>query len=245
MSDKTDLDTDGGDKTPTPQKPEAEHYQDHRKRLRARFLNDFGATMQDYELLELLLCAAIPRRDVKPLAKQLLKEYKSIGGVLAASPEQLQKHALLGEGAAVLIKLVREFSLRQLKLGIEKTTILSSWQAVLDYCRAAMAFEKIEQLRILFLNSRNQLIADEVPQRGTVNHTPIYPREVARRALELGATAVILVHNHPSGDATPSGDDIEMTRKVRDTLKSLDIALHDHIIIAGKEVVSMKSIGLL
>ena len=225
-------------------KPEA-HYQDHRKRLRQRFLKDFGANMADYELLELLLCSAIPRRDVKPLAKELLKAYGSIGTILAAPIEQLQSYPLLGEQAAVLIRLVRELSLRQLKHEAQSATILSSWQAVLDYCYMAMANEPVEQLRLLFLNNRNKLIADEVSHRGTVNHTPVYPREVAKRALELGATALIMVHNHPSGDATPSNEDIEMTRHIKQALKHLDIALHDHLIVAGKHHSSMKALGLL
>ncbi|MFK7866670.1 MAG: DNA repair protein RadC [Alphaproteobacteria bacterium] len=225
-------------------KPDA-HYQGHRARLRDRFMKDFGSHMADYEMLELLLCVAIPRRDVKPLAKELLKRFGSLGGVFAASPADLKEHKMIGDQAAFLVKLVQSLSLSMLKQGVEQSTILSSWQAVLDYCRTAMAYEKIEQLRILFLNNRNQLIADEVPQKGTVNHTPIYPREIAKRALELGATALILVHNHPSGDATPSGEDIEMTKRVKNTLAPLEIYLHDHIIIAGKDYVSMKTLGLI
>ena len=222
-----------------------QHYQNHRQRLRQRFMRDFGEHMDDYELLELLLCFAIPRRDVKPLAKELLQHYQSLGGLLAAEPSLLQNHKMMGEQAVSLIKLVRALALRQLKDNAKQATILSSWQSVLDYCRAAMAYDKVEQLRILFLNGKNQLIADETPQKGTVNHTPIYPREIAKRALELGATALILVHNHPSGDATPSGEDIETTRQVSKSLKALDIQLHDHIIIAGQDYCSMRTLGLI
>ena len=221
------------------------HYHDHRKRLRTRFLSDFGESMADYELLELLLCAAIPRRDVKPLAKTLLSRFGSLAGVLSANRAELQDIPQIGEGAVVLVKLTRAIALRQLRTRTEKAHILSSWQAVVDYCRAAMMHEKTEQLRILFLNNRNRLLADEVQQTGTVNHTPIYPREVAKRALELGATALILVHNHPSGDPTPSKDDIQTTRLIKEALSHLDITLHDHILIAGAETVSLKSQGLL
>ena len=221
------------------------HYHDHRKRLRTRFLSDFGESMADYELLELLLCAAIPRRDVKPLAKALLSRFGSLAGVLSANRAELQDIPQIGEGAVVLVKLTRAIALRQLRTRTEKAHILSSWQAVVDYCRAAMMHEKTEQLRILFLNNRNRLLADEVQQTGTINHTPIYPREVAKRALELGATALILVHNHPSGDPTPSKDDIETTRLIKEALSHLDITLHDHILIAGAETVSLKSQGLL
>ncbi len=221
------------------------HYHDHRKRLRTRFLSDFGESMADYELLELLLCAAIPRRDVKPLAKALLSRFGSLAGVLSANRAELQDIPQIGEGAVVLVKLTRAIALRQLRTRTEKAHILSSWQAVVDYCRAAMMHEKTEQLRILFLNNRNRLLADEVQQTGTINHTPIYPREVAKRALELGATALILVHNHPSGDPTPSKDDIQTTRLIKEALSHLDITLHDHILIAGAETVSLKSQGLL
>ena len=221
------------------------HYHDHRKRLRARFLSDFGQSMADYELLELLLCAAIPRRDVKPLAKTLLSRFGSLAGVLSANRAELEAIPQIGEGTVVLVKLTRAIALRQLRTKAEKAHILSSWQAVVDYCRAAMMHEKTEQLRILFLNNRNRLLADEVQQTGTINHTPIYPREVAKRALELGATALILVHNHPSGDPTPSKDDIQTTRLIKEALSHLDIVLHDHILIAGAETVSLKSQGLV
>ena len=229
----------------TQNKAQPPHHHNHRQRLRQRFLKDMGDNMADYELLEFLLCHAIPRRDVKPLAKSLLQKYGSLSAVLAASPAQLKEFPMMGETSIALFKLTREISLRQLKQEILEETVLSSWQAVKDYCRISMAHETVEQLRVLHLNNRNKLILDEITHQGTVDHTPLYPREVAKRALELGTTAIILVHNHPSGDATPSGEDIQGTKKIKDVLKNLDIALHDHIIIAGQEVTSMKALGLI
>lgn len=228
---------------PAAKKAEKPHHLEHRKRLRTRFLKDMGDHMEDYEILELLLCQTIPRRDVKPLAKSMIRDFGDIAGVLAAPPEALSKVEGLGETSIVGLKLVQHAALRMLRQDLENAHVLSSWQAVLDYCRAAMGREKIEQFRLLFLDNRNRLMADEVQQRGTVDHTPLYPREVVKRALELHASALIMVHNHPSGDPTPSKADIAMTKTVRDALAKVDIKLHDHIIIARTDVRSLRSDG--
>lgn len=220
------------------------HYHEHRQRLRTRFLVDMGEGMPDYELLELVLCGAIPRRDVKPIAKALLSRFGSFGNVIAAEPKALAAVEGMGESSAIHLKSIQQAALRLLKHEAESGHVLSSWDAVVDYCRAAMSREKIEQFRLLFLNNRNRLIADEVQQTGTVDHTPLYPREVVRRALELGASALIMVHNHPSGDPTPSKADIAMTHSIRDALAKIDIRLHDHIIIGRHDTTSMRSDGL-
>jgi DNA repair protein RadC len=224
---------------------EAQHHAGHRDRLRQRFLKSGADGLQDYELLEMVLFAAIPRRDVKPLAKQLLKQFGSLSAVLGASAADLQKMKGISENAAVLLKTVQALSLRTLRGEFEKKPVLASWQKLLDYCHVAMAHEKREHFRVLFLNRKNQLVADEVQQIGTVDHTPVYPREIVRRALELGATAMILVHNHPSGDPTPSDSDIAMTCEVVRAAAALDILVHDHLIISQSGHISFKSMGLL
>lgn len=221
------------------------HYQGHRKRLKARFMNDLGASMQDYELLELLLCQTIPRKDVKPLAKDLIARFGSFGGVLSADPAVLMAQNGLKENAVVGLKTVQQAALRLIRQDLDRMDVLSSWQAVIDYCRAAMGRDAVEQTRLLFLDGRNRLIADEVQQRGTVNHTPLYPREVVKRALELSASALIMVHNHPSGDPTPSRPDIDMTAAVRDALAQIDIQLHDHIIISRSGHTSLRAEGYI
>lgn len=229
-----------------PQKTSAKpHYHEHRNRLRARFAGDAGASMPDYELLELVLCGAIPRRDVKPIAKALLKRFGGFGDVISADLEALEAVDGMGFTSAVHLKAVQQAAIRLLKHEVEEGHVLSSWDAVVDYCRAAMSRDKVERFRLLFLNNRNRLIADEVQQTGTVDHTPLYPREVVKRALELGASALIMVHNHPSGDPTPSQADIAMTHAVRDALGKIDIRLHDHIIIGRRETVSLRSDGLI
>ncbi len=217
----------------------------HRDRLRERFLKTGGEGLPDYELLEMILFAAIPRRDVKPLAKLLLNTFGGLAGVMGASLSDLQKVKGLSENSAVLLKVVNAINVRVLKNGIDKKPVLASWQKLLDYCHVAMAHEMREHFRVLFLNRKNQLIADEVQQVGTVDHTPVYPREIVKRALELGATAVILVHNHPSGDPTPSDSDIAMTEEVIRAAGALDILVHDHIIISQGGHISFKSLGLL
>lgn len=233
------------DDPPKGKKADKPHHLKHRKRLRTRFLKDMGTHMEDYEILELLLCQTIPRRDVKPLAKSMIDTFGDLAGVLAAEPRSLATVEGLGETSIVGLKLVQHAAVRMLRQDLEEAHVLSSWQAVLDYCRAAMGREKIEQFRLLFLDNRNRLMADEVQQQGTVDHTPLYPREVVKRALELNASALIMVHNHPSGDPTPSKADIAMTKAVRDALSKIDIKLHDHIIIAKSEVRSLRSDGFI
>ncbi|MDA0238883.1 MAG: DNA repair protein RadC [Proteobacteria bacterium] len=217
----------------------------HRSRLRARFLATSGEGMPDYELLELLLMLAVPRRDVKPLAKQLIARFGDFAGVVSADIERLSQVKGLGDTAISAIKLAQASANRLLREQVIGRDVITSWQNLIDYCRAAMAHEKVEQLRLLFLDRKNVLIADEVQQRGTVDHAPLYVREVVKRALELGASAVILVHNHPSGDPTPSEGDIAITRDLRDAAEKLGIVLHDHVVIGRNGHRSFKALGLL
>jgi len=220
------------------------HYEGHRQRLRARFLEAGEEALQDYEILEMLLFAAIPRRDVKPLAKKLLAEGNGLWGVLTASPARLESWGL-SESVAALLRAIAIAGLRAQKGVLIDQPILSSWQRILDYCRAAMGRESKEQFRLLFLDRKNRLIKDEVQQRGTVDHAPVYPREVVQRALEVGAGSLVLVHNHPSGDVMPSQDDIDMTRAIVEACRPLGIVIHDHIIIGANDVGSFKGLGLL
>jgi DNA repair protein RadC len=217
----------------------------HRDRLRARFRDSGGSALADYELLELALFRALPRRDTKPLAKALLKRFGTLSEVLAAPPERLKEIPGVGDAVVIDLKLVRALAERIASEPVRKRTVLTSWSALLNYCRTAMAFEEREQFRILFLDKKNALIADEVQGRGTVDHTPVYPREVIRRALELSATAIILVHNHPSGDPTPSRADIDMTKTILEIGKSLGIIVHDHLIIGRDGHASFRALGLL
>jgi DNA repair protein RadC len=224
---------------------ETPHYHGHRQRLRERFRSAGGDALSDYELLELLLFRAIPQRDVKPLAKHLLEKFGSFGEVIAAPAARLAEINGLGEAAITELKIVAAAAQRLARGEVKRRPVLSSWSSVLDYCRAAMAFAEKEQFRILFLDKRNQLITDELQQVGTVDHTPVYPREVVKRALELSATAVILVHNHPSGDPTPSQADIQMTKSIVDIAKPLGIAVHDHIIVGKEGHASLKGLKLI
>ncbi|MCW2245852.1 DNA repair protein RadC [Azospirillum fermentarium] len=226
------------------------HYVDHRDRLRTRFLAAGPDALQDYELLEMILFPVSPRRDVKPLAKALLKEFGSLWAVLMAPPEKLRGFAAGGVGLTTdrgiaVVRAVGAAALRAMRQEVMNRPVLASWQAVLDYCTAAMAHEATEQFRLLFLDRKNVLIADEVQQRGTVDHTPVYPREVVRRALDLGASSLILVHNHPSGDPTPSRADIEMTREINRAAEALGIVIHDHIVIGKGKHASFKALHLL
>ncbi len=221
------------------------HYHGHRQRLRQRFLEGGGEALPDYELLELILFVSNARSDVKPLAKALIERFGSFQRVLSATPQQLVKIKGLRETGIVAIKAAQAAGQRLARAEAMERPVMSSWQKVLDYCRASMAYQETEAFRLLFLDRKNRVIADEVQQQGTVDHTPVYPREVVRRALELSATAIIMVHNHPSGDATPSTSDIEMTREVQAAARGLGISLHDHIIICGGEHSSMKGLGLI
>lgn len=216
----------------------------HRQRLRDRFMSGGADALPDYELLELLLFAAIPRKDVKPLAKQLIARFKDFAGVITATPAALSAEGLSDTSIATL-KLVQAGALRLGRQRVLDRPVLSSWTALIDYLRAAMAHEANEQFRLLFLDRKNALIAEEIQARGTVDHTPVYVREVVKRTLELGATALILVHNHPSGDPTPSRADIEMTREIARAAAPLGVTVHDHIIIGRGEPSSLRALGLL
>jgi len=230
---------------PVGAKPSKPHYAGHRARLRERFLKSGGDALADYELLELLLFQALPRGDTKPLAKELIRKFGSYAEVLSADGDALREVDGVGDAVVAALKTVRAAALRLMRDELMDKPVLGSWQALLDYCRAAMAREKTEQFRLLYLNRKNALIADEVQQRGTVDQTAVYPREVVKRALELGATAIIMVHNHPSGDPTPSRGDIDMTNEVKEAGEKLGIVLHDHIVIARGGASSFKSMGLL
>jgi DNA repair protein RadC len=221
------------------------HYFGHRERLRDRFRGAGPDALSDYELLELLLFRAQPRRDVKPLAKALLEKFGSFAEVISAPETRLAEVKGLGASGITEFKIVQAAASRLLHGAVKKRPVLSSWSSVLDYCRGTQAFADREQFRVLFLDKRNQLIADEVQQTGTVDHTPVYPREVVKRGLELSASAIILVHNHPSGDPTPSRADIQMTQQIIAVASPLGIAVHDHIIVGKEGHASLKGLKLI
>lgn len=225
--------------------PVKPHHLGHRDRLRERFREGGADALPDYELLELILFRAIPRRDVKPLAKALIARFGSFSETISATPERLEEVPGVGNAVVTEIKITHAAAIRLAKAEIRPRTLLSSWPAVLEYCRASMAFAEREQFRILFLDKKNGLIADELQGAGTVDHTPVYPREVMKRALELAASALILVHNHPSGDPTPSIADIDMTRRLIETGDKLAIKIHDHIIIGRNGHASFRSLKLM
>ena len=227
------------------QATEAPHYHGHRERLRERFHGAGPDALSDYELLEMVRFSARPRGDVKPLAKTLLKKFGSFAEVIHAPDARLREVDGVGDATITMLKLIAAAASRIAKGQLKARTLLSSWNDVIDYCRTAMAFADKEQFRILFLDKRNQLISDEVQQTGTVDHTPVYPREVIKRALELSATAIILVHNHPSGDPTPSQADIQMTKAIIDIAGPLGIAVHDHIIVGKNGHASLKGMRLI
>ena len=217
----------------------------HRERLRKRFMKAGADAVADYELLELILFQAQPRGDVKPLAKALIERFGSFAEAVSAPPQRLREIDGIGDSAVIALKSVRAAALKLMQGRVLQKPALASWTALMDYCRASMAFETTEQFRILFLDRKNVLIGDEVQQSGTIDHTPVYPREVIKRALELGASAIIMVHNHPSGDPTPSKADIEMTKQVKEAGEKLGVILHDHVVIGRSSDASFKSIGLL
>ncbi|MEQ1901128.1 MAG: DNA repair protein RadC [Devosia sp.] len=222
------------------------HYLGHRERLRDRLAKVGAENFSDAELLEALLHVVIPRKDTKELAKTLLKRFGSFSGVLSAPKERLAEIKGLGPTTTSHLKVILGTAQRFARDKVDlELPVLSSWSALIEYCRSAMAFEDIEQFRILFLDKKNRLIADEVQQKGTVDHTPVYPREVIKRTLELSATALILVHNHPSGDPAPSNADVQMTRQIADIAKPLGIAVHDHIIIGKNGHASLKGLKLI
>jgi DNA repair protein RadC len=221
------------------------HFHGHRDRLRQRLLQGDGSVLQDYELLEMLLCAFIPRRDVKPIAKDLLARFGTVSAALAAAPQRLVEVDGIGETTAAYMRATHLLMQRAAADQVRDRPVITNWAALLNYVRLALRHETSEQVRVLFLDRKNRLVADEVLGRGTVDHAPVYPREVARRALELAASAIILVHNHPSGDPTPSKADIDMTREVEAALQALDIRLHDHLVVGATDTVSMKARGLI
>jgi DNA repair protein RadC len=227
------------------QPAETPHYHGHRERLRERFYGAGPEALSDYELLEMALFPALPRRDTKPLAKALLKRFGSFAEVIHAPEARLREVDGIGDASITQLKLMAAAASRVAKGEIRRSIALSSWNDVIAYCRTGMAFADKEQFRILFLDKRNQLIADEVQQTGTVDHTPVYPREVIKRALELSATAIILVHNHPSGDPTPSQADIQMTKAIVDIAAPLGISVHDHIIVGKNGHASLKGLRLM
>jgi DNA repair protein RadC len=223
----------------------APHYLGHRQRLKERFLKHGAEALADYELLELVLFLALPRRDVKPIAKALLERFGSFADVIAAEPARLAEVAGCGEAAAIALRTIHAAALRMMQEQVVDRPVVGNWKQLESYLRAAMGREKTEQFRVLYLNHKNRLIADEVLQRGTVDHTPVYPREVVKRALELGATALIMVHNHPSGDPKPSQADVAMTREVEEAGSKLGIVLHDHVVVSGGSSFSFRAMGYL
>src|SRR5580692_3803394 len=223
----------------------APHYHGHRERLRDRFRDAGPDALSDYELLELLLFRALPRRDVKPLAKSLLEKFGSFAEVISAPETRLAEVKGLGKAGVTELKIVQAAASRHLRGAVRQRPVLSSSSSVLDYCRSAQAFADRERFRVIFLDKRNHLIADEIQQTGTVDHTPVYPREVVKRALELSATAIILVHNHPGGDPTPSRADIDMTKQIIEIARGLGIEVHDHIIVGKEGHASMKGLKLM
>ena len=238
----------GSDEAPVVALPKGRlpsYIQDHRARLRERFLQGGAKAMPDYELLELVLFRSIPRRDVKPLARALLDKFQDFNRVITAPPERLSE--IKGIGAAVItdLKILEAAAHRMARARIMQRQVISGWDAVLDYCHTTMAHRETEQFRVLYLDRKNVLIADEEQARGTVDHVPVYPREVAKRALELNASALILVHNHSSGDPTPSDSDIDMTDRINTALMALGLVLHDHLIIGKSRELSFRSEGYL
>ncbi len=222
------------------------HYLGHRERARQKFLSVGADALADYELLELVLQIVLPRKDTKPIAKELIQKFGSFSGAFGAPPARLAEVKGLGEISGTNLKIIQAAAQRFARDRMTPDLpILGSWTALIDYCHAQMAFDKVEQFRILFLDKKNRLIVDEVQQTGTVDHAPVYPREVIKRALELSATALILVHNHPSGDPTPSSADVEMTRRINDVARPLGITVHDHIIIGKSGHSSMKGLKLI
>lgn len=227
---------------PPKEKP---HFHGHRDRLRQRFLENGPEALQDYELLELILFMAIPQKDVKPIAKDLLKRFGGLPEVMNAPVEELTRIDGIKENTATALKAITALSHRATKNELMKKPVLNSWTRLMDYCVSTMAHEQKEHFRIFFLNKKNEMIADEIQNSGTVDHTPAYPREIMKRALEVGATALILVHNHPSGDPKPSQADIDLTRTIIKAAAPFNIAIHDHIVVSRNGYSSLRNLGLM
>ncbi len=232
-------------KRPRAAKAEKPHYHDHRARLRQRFDDAGPGALSDYELLELMLFRTIPRQDTKPLAKALLTKFGDLPGVLAAPVQRIAEVKGAGPAVAQDLKIAQALLERAAKAPLTQRTVISSWSQLMNYCRMSMAHAPREQFRVLFLDVKNQLIADEVLNEGTVDHAPVYPREVARRALELSAANIILVHNHPSGDPKPSAVDIDITNQIVEAANAISVKVHDHLVIGRNGASSFKSLGLL
>ena len=228
-----------------PRPPSPVSAEGHRQRLRQRLLATGPESVADHELLELVLFLALPRRDTKPIARLLLSRFKTFAGVISAPLSELRSVDGMGEAGSAALKTVQAAAIRLMRSELQDRPVLSNWDALMGYLNAQLARERVEQFRILFLDGKNRLLADEAQARGTVNHTPVYPREVAKRALELHATALILVHNHPSGDPSPSAQDLQMTGLVRRALATVDVVLHDHIIVGNGAWRSLRQDGLL
>lgn len=234
--------------TPAPLAPSGRlpsYIRDHRKRLRDRFMAGGADALPDYEMLELILFRAIPRQDVKPLARRLLETFGDFNRVISAPAARLAEIKGVGEAVICELKLVEAAAQRLARSRVIERPVVSSWDQLIAYCHAAMAHRETEQFRVLYLDRKNILIVDEAQARGTVDHVPVYPREVVKRALELNASALILVHNHPSGDPTPSREDIDMTAQVERAAQALGLTLHDHIIIGKSRELSFRAEGLL
>lgn len=238
-----DLATAPALKPPGPPSPTSA--EDHRSRLRARLLSAGPDALQDHELLEIVLFLAILRRDTKPIAYRLIQRFGSFANAIAAPMNELVSVQGMGQAGAAALKIVHAAALRLAKAEVQGRPVLSHWDSLMDYLNAVMARERVEQFRILFLDNRNRLLADEAQARGTVNHTPVYPREVVKRALELNATAIILVHNHPSGDPTPSRDDILMTQQIAEAAQTVSVVVHDHVIVGNGRWLSFRREGLI
>lgn len=217
----------------------------HRARLRQRLIEGGGDALLDHEVLEYLLATAIPRRDTKPIAKTLIAEFGGLTGVFAADAESLMRVKDVGEGAVAAIRIAQVAAVRLLRDHVKERPVLASWQALLDYLRADMAHASIERVRVLHLNTRNMLIRDELMSEGSIDQAAVHVREVIRRAIDLGSAAIILVHNHPSGDPSPSKADIDLTRRIAEAGKLLGIAVHDHIIIGTQGHASLRAMGLI
>jgi DNA repair protein RadC len=221
------------------------YLRDHRKRLRDRFMVGGAGAMPDYEMLELVLFRAIPRQDVKPLARRLLEMFGDFNGVVSAPPARLAQLEGVGEAVICELKIVEAAAHRLARAKVLGRPVLTGWTALVDYCHTAMSHRETEEFRVLYLDRKNELIADEAQAKGTVDHVPVYPRDVVKRALELNASALILVHNHPSGDPTPSEADIQMTYRIRDAAEALGLVLHDHLIVGKSRELSFRASGYL
>ncbi|AXT27761.1 JAB domain-containing protein [Ruegeria sp. AD91A] len=239
------FDTDEAPAQPLPSGRLPSYIKDHRKRLRERFMAGGSAAMPDYELLELVLFRSIPRQDVKPLARALMDTFGDFNRVLTAPEERLRQIKGVGDTIVTDLKILEACAHRMARARVMQRHVISGWDALLDYCHTTMAHREIEQFRVFYLDRKNVMIADEEQAKGTVDHVPVYPREVAKRALELNASALILVHNHPSGDPTPSQSDIDMTNRIQDACSALGLTLHDHLIIGKSTELSFRAEGYL